>query len=201
MMRFLFFSVCIWLTSTSQATEAVYSSKLLLRTGAGQLSNTGTQAGSAASVGSLNLQFLKYLNSKWSLIFGYMAEFDVSNGSTPINGMEIGSRYYIWNKGTQMQESSSWGHHSQRSLLATYTSFLYGKRQFYLGQDYQSNDATSTLKGEYAVLNAGIGLDYYLSRNYELNFEVSTSAISFASSDARVNLSETFLWFGVSYVF
>ncbi|KYG61426.1 hypothetical protein AZI86_17075 [Bdellovibrio bacteriovorus] len=200
-MKSLTLSVLLLFSLTAKAGEKTYSSKLILRSGMGQLTNTGTQSGSAVSVGSLNLQYLKFLNERLGLVFGYMAEFDVTNGSMPVSGMEIGSRYYFYNTGTTTTEKSDWGVSRQRSLWNAYFALVYGKRDFYLGPDYQSNDATSTLKGEYAVMNLGAGIDYYLNYRYDLNIELSTSALSFASSDARVNLSETFLRIGIGYVF
>lgn len=186
---------------TYGADTASYSPKIVLRTGMGLLSNVGTTGGSAATTGGFNLQYQHFLNSWLSVGAGYMAQFDLKNGGVPVSGLELLGRAYLWKQGTVSLHSADWGQTTYQSLWAPYISVLFGKRQFYLGPDYQSVDPVKQMSGEYSVLNVGIGIDYRLNRHLELNAEYTMSALAFSSTDSRVRIQENLLWMGLNYAF
>lgn len=206
MMRYLvftfFYIVTILFPLVGGATErAEYSSKLVLRTGFGMFQNAGTYGGSTAGVGGFDLQYHYFLNSYLSVGFGYGAQFDLNNGGVPLRGYEIVGRVYFLNEGTHTKRVSDWGVVESGSQWAPYILGQYSIRDFYLGPDVQSTDATKSLSGEYSSINLGAGMDYSLNRHFGFNAEISSSMFAFSSSDARVRISETIIWMGLNYVF
>lgn len=198
--EFIFFWVILFCVN-SLGAENQYSSQLLLRTGFGSFANTGTQAGSSGGTGGFNLQYISYLNSRLAYGFGYQAQFDLNTKSIPISGLEIIGRIHFWNQGTVVTTKSAWGELETHAQYAPYFGMLYGKRQFFLGPDKESSDTTKQLAGEHSVINAGLGLDYRLSRNFELNAEYLTSVLTFTTTDPRVKIGESVLWLGLGYIF
>ncbi|KYG65816.1 hypothetical protein AZI86_01715 [Bdellovibrio bacteriovorus] len=181
--------------------EFEYANKLVLRTGVGQLANQGDQGGGSPSVGGFNLQFFHFLNSYLAVGFGYQAQFDLNIGTVPVSGYEIAGRIYWWGEGTQVKEKMSWGELDLYQKNSFYFTSHYGKRQFYLGDDPLTIDESKKFTGEYGVINAGLGWDHRLNRNFEINAELCTSLFALSSTDSRVRISETFLWMGLGYVF
>lgn len=177
------------------------SSKLTLRTGFGSFQNAGSNGGGTSGMGGFDLQYLHFLTPHLAVGLGYGAQFDTPNGGIPLGGYEIIGRVYPWHEGTRVTHHGPWGSAESMATWSPYILGQYSLRSFYLGRDFQSDDQTKSLSGQYTAINLGAGLDYNLDRRFGLNVEYSTSLVTFSSTDPRVRIVENIFWIGLNYVF
>lgn len=199
LVRYLFFSICFGLVGQSLANTEL-GNKIVLRTGAGLLSNTGTISGSSPTFGGFDLQYHYFLDPRLAVGFGYTSQFDLQSKGIPSAGFEIIGRVYYLKSGTRETIQGADWNSTFHQQWSPYFGAFYARRSYYLGEDTETS-ATAQLTGSYVAVNAITGVDYRLNNEFELNAEFSATALSFVASDPRVKISETVVWFGVNYVF
>ncbi|MGE3975483.1 MAG: hypothetical protein AB7F59_13240 [Bdellovibrionales bacterium] len=175
--------------------------KLTLRSGFEMLNNVGTTAGSASGGSGFNIVFSYFLTKKLAAGAGYSAAFDMSKGTMPISGTSLFGRYYFWGLGTRMKDSGEWGESIYHDTWSMYTGGAYSNHSYYLGQDPLGDLKVDQLRGSYSTADFIIGVDYRLSKDFEVNAEASNSILAFAASDDRIRIQHTSVYFGLNYLF
>jgi hypothetical protein len=190
----------------SEKTRAFENApKILVRTGGGILANTAEgQSSSTAIAGGLNVVGEYYLTHWLSAGVGYRADFDLTNSTTPLRGFDVHGRLYFWGDGTNRKISDpDQGTRYYRDLLAAYVIGEFSSRQYF----FQSVDATAAngvgedLSGNASGINFGAGVDYALSKEFELNVEGTVTVLSFSSDPTNVKLTTTLFVAGLGYMF
>jgi hypothetical protein len=176
------------------------SSKLTVRVSNGLLSNSGSQGGSDFSLGGLNLAYSYFITGKVAVGLGYRADFDFSSGILPLSGIDLPIRYYFGRRGTMVTERTPEITSTFRPLTSFYAGGQVSRQEYFLGQS--SADANGvTVTGTFASIDALAGIDYAISRSFELNAEISSGLFTFAASDPAFRIRATLLKLGISFVF
>ncbi len=200
-MRSAFILLSVLIIYTNAWSNVDYAPKLILRTGFGVLNNEGTSSGSAPITGGFHLMGLYHLNADLAAGLGYFSTFDVSNGTSPVSGMDLIGRYYFWGTGALIKSDGSWGSSVIGRRWAGYTGLGYAYRTYFLGQDPLGVAEVDQLKGSYSLINILGGVDYRLNEKFGVNVEFVYSPIAFAASDKRVMIKELLVLLGFDYNF
>jgi hypothetical protein len=193
-----------WIPRVALADD-YYAPKASFLLSSGILSNSGTLGGSTSSLGALDLSISYFLTPKFSIGLSYRADFDFSAGSSPISGVSLDGKYYFMGNGTYTRITSADTEDERLDTWAAYGGADGGSRSFYFqSNSAASSDATTTspsLSGNYFAIDALVGVEYRLSRHFELDAEGSYTILNFATSDDRVRFQSMLLNIGFSYIF
>ncbi len=185
---------------TAQA-QRVYSNKIFLRLSSGIISNVGTVKGSAFSFGGANVGGLLFITDK--LVAGIAYKIETNLVSVPLKGFDLLGRYYFLRSGTVVTLQDTIGNRSvQHPSWSPYLGAEFSNRSFYVQGDPEAIDASNrALTGSLSAVNVSLGVDYRLSRNWELTSEMNVTVLPFAGSDPRVKIRWILGSLGVNYVF
>ena len=127
----------------------------------------------------------------------YHADFDPTLGLVPIQGLLVQGRFYFVGTGSH-QELGAGSGGEYRKFHSTFA--FYGLGEFTRGS-YNLTVTGGLQTGSFALVNFGMGADYRLSRHFELNAEVSQTALGLSSDPTTLRLSLRVLTFGLGYIF
>lgn len=188
--------------SVQLKAEDKFAHELSVRTGFLALGNKGEQGGSASGGSGINVNYSFFLNSKWALTASYETSFDLGTESIPVTGYALGAKYYYKGFGTESTYTGDWGHSEYSTIFSGYVGATLGTYEYFLGRDNLSIDTESAnLEGRYMNINLLTGIDYKLTKKYELNGEAGYSLFAFAASDNRVKLAHMYVYFGITFIF
>jgi hypothetical protein len=175
-----------------------YAPKLGLRTSNGILVNSGTSGGSALSLMGVDLLLSYFVAQSFSLGLGYQTNFDFDTGIVPLNGFNFSGRWYIKGSGTSVRREGRDIASETRDRLAIYAGGEAAQRNFFIGTS--QDNSSVTVNGSFLSVNGLVGVDYALSRHFEINLEGSLGLASFAGSDDRIRIKGYLLLTGFSFV-
>jgi hypothetical protein len=188
---------------TDESTS--YSPKFSVRTNNGILKNSGSQGGTAFSIGGLDLAFLYPVGPGFFLGVGYQAHFDFSNKTVPFTSLDLITRAYLLGQGTRSKTKYLSMSSERSDAFNVYVGAEFGRRDYYLGTisaaaSSASTTTSSETSGNSLGLNGAVGADLRLSSHLQLTVEANASLINFAASDERYVISGLLMKLGVAYV-
>jgi len=170
--------------------------KVQLRLGAGQITNYGTEGGSAITLSNLQISGSLYVQPKLAFTVGYQINLDLKNGSLPISGILVSGRYYFMGQGTLRAQDWMSMTSSTRSGVSAYGTLEFAQRSFFFAKtDGDGNPADIT--GTSYALNGGVGMDFRLSPNVDINAELNMTGFTFAASNPGYRFGALLLYVGV----
>ncbi|OFZ81318.1 MAG: hypothetical protein A2583_10345 [Bdellovibrionales bacterium RIFOXYD1_FULL_53_11] len=186
--------------------SATYAPKFALRSDNGTLTNHGTAGGTSSVMLGVDVAFLYYWNSWLATGAGYRADFDYANYNLPHNGFNFMNRYYFWGQGTWSRVQRGSVISERHDRWAFYLLTELAQRNYFIGsnisklQETNQNADSSVLTGSYLGINVGGGIDFRLSRHFEITFETNYGLYTFASSDDRIKVKGLLFIGGINYV-
>ena len=199
--RPLFFGSFLFFSLSLSAAELSYDHKLFGRSSSGIISNVGRVTGSGFSFGGASSGVAFFLNDALSAGVAYKVESNLT--SVPLKGFDLFTRYYPLGYATR---TSVGGAGSQAFVMQRtwnpYAGLEYSNRDFYIELDPEA--ATSderAISGTLSAINGLIGVDYRLSRHWELTAEANVTVLPFVGSDPRVKVRWVLVSFGMNYLF
>ncbi len=198
---------CVWPVEAAWAADTgegtAYSPKVCIRTNSGYLKNSGSEGGTAFSLGALDLSFLYPIGDRLFLGLGYQAHFDFKNKTVPFSSLDLIGRMYVRGQGTRSRTSYQSMESENNDTFSLYLSLEFGRRDYYLGSVTASSSTSTTAtssSGNSLGLNGGAGLDLRLTRQIQLNIEANLGLLNFAASDNRYIISGMLLKTGIAYL-
>jgi len=210
---FLFLALAMISVSSpeARAEKINYSPKLSFRVSNGIIQNIGANAGTAASIGALDLGFLYYLSGTVSLGLGYRADFDLKNTNLPLTSLDFSSRFYFSGQGTHSTQYYPTITSERHDNRVWYTGIGISQRSYFLAkQNTRTNISgtltdtpttnTSSLSGTSVGLTGLFGTDIRISRHFEFTAEVNLGLLSFSSSDQKIRIQGYLFNTGINFV-
>ena len=180
--------------------EVKVSNKFSFRLGMGTLQNAAAGGGSTSVSGAPDLIFNFFLSPKVSVYVSYLMVTDSSSGTLPLQGFDLGARYYFSGNGTHVTYRANESVTIQKQeKYAFYLTGAFFQRSYFLGSN-TSEVTTVPLTGNFNGISGGIGGDLRLNDHWELNAEINKNLKSFSTTDDRVRLSAMLTFLGLSYV-
>lgn len=179
--------------------RASYNSKMSFRTSNGILINQGF-GGSSLSIGGLHLAYSYYFTPEIAVGLGYSSDFDFTRATTPVSGVDVFWRWYFRGQGVPELRSSGIMESESRDLVSLYAGLAIARKDYFLGSNPVDSPSVEQT-GQFTSINGLFGLDYALSRSFELTAEADVGLLVFAASDNRffvrsigVNIGISYLW-------
>lgn len=191
--------------TTTNSVPSMASPKLMLRTSTGyfrnRVENTTTDTVKvlkAPTFGGVNLGFWYYLTPRLAAGLGYKADFDLVRSSLPFRGFDLSGRFYPFGPGTLVRKAFESNILEFHSDWASYIVGDFAQRGYLLVPEGAAE--ADVMRGSFAAVNFGLGLEVKMSRHFEANAEVVTSLFKLAASDPNVRIGSTLFNFGINYV-
>jgi opacity protein-like surface antigen len=185
----------------TKGAERALSHKFFMRGSAGTINNVGTVTGSTVTYGGSNLGIALFYLEQVSFGFSYKVETTFS--SIPLRGFDVFGRYYYLGPGTKVVNTDSLN--NKFVSHRTWNPYLGGEfsnREFSFELDPTATNAEDrSVSGNISAMNFLAGLDYRLSRNWEINLELSYTLFPLGGNDPRFKIKWMLLSWGVNYVF
>lgn len=184
-----------------QEPETKIFHKMLLRGSGGMISNVGTASGSTITYGGVGIGAAFYFMEQIALGFAYRVESTFA--TIPLRGFDVFFRYYYLGSGTVVEH-----HDSTLNKIVTqrtwspYLGTEFSNRAFNFVIDAEANTPEErSISGNISALNFVTGLDYRLSRRWDLNLELSYTLLALGGSDPRIKIKWMLFSYGANYVF
>lgn len=174
--------------------------KIFARMGAGILSNSGTEGGSAFSIGSISAGLNLYPLPTLALGAGYSFSPDVTGGSLPLQGWLTRASYYFMGEGTQVQRDYETTSSTTRAQWSAYTGVELAQRSYFLNK-VNNKGVDEPLSGSALAFNFFIGTELRLTKRLDLNVEFNNTFLTFAASDSRYRIAAGLLHVGIGLLF
>ncbi len=167
-------------------------------TAAGFFVNSGSAGGSAPIAGGIRLRALLGIGDSFAVGLVSGTELDYQQFNVLFGSIGLHARRYLIGSGFPLRESHPWIQTESIDRFGLYAGAEVLNNTFFIGSN--SSETTQTLTGTFLTLGFNGGVEYRLSRNFELAVDLSYGLASFASSDDRIRLNGYALGLGVNYL-
>lgn len=180
------------------AAETSAPQKISLRAANGSFSYSelGT---SSTSFFNPDLSWHYFLHPKHSIGLGLDLYFSITAQSVSLFGVRAIYRYYFKGEGQLKQSYSPFVSRASTTRFAYYAGTELKRYSYFLGSN-PSKSSGFEQSGTFYNINLDGGVDYRLSKDFELNGELNYSMFSMAGTDNRVVMSAIVIFAGVSYL-
>ncbi len=180
------------------------STKLNARLGMASFTSTSQATpagGTVQSTGAPEFTYNFFLKPHLAIYLG--ADFFPAKqeGGVSLWGIKMGAKYYFYHLGVPIVRKTKEIESVSYKRWSAYGLGEVKQYNYFLGTNPSITNNEIEEKGTFFNYNIGLGVDYRINTEWDLNFEISNPILTQASTDDRINYSGRVILMGLGYHF